>query len=470
MSIGPVSPQASLLSNPALLQALYPNIDLSGLSQLEQENEAALEAPVQAISSQISTLNQVSAAWSTIQGSVNALQADAASLADATTWATAQASSTTGSVASAQASATAEPGTYNVSVTTVGQFDEWLSQSASSSTAALGLSGSFSINGTSITVAASDSLQSIAAAVNAADAGANAQVLTSQSGGTTTSYLEISSTKDAALTISDPNGIFAGAGSSGLGMTETQTGQAWQYTIDGVATTSETGTDTTTVPGLTITLAGAGTTTISVTDSTSGAQAALGQFTSDYNALQAQIAKDTGKGAVLEGDPTAEGILGQVNQVLLSLDPSRQAGYQSATDVGLTLALQSDKTTKLEFSSTAFAQATQANLPATEAIFTGTGGIMGQLSTVLENLGQASSGIIAGIVSNISTQVTDLTAQQTSEQDLINIQQSAMQAQFQQEMQALISVSAQETSMTSLFNQYMSQGQGQSGSSSKPGG
>jgi len=473
MSIGPVSSgQGSLLSNPGLLQALYPNIDLTAFSQLEQQQELALEQPLQALSSQISTLNQISSTWSSIQAAVNQLQSDASNLSQASTWSSSQASTSDSSVVSAQASSGALAGTYTVDVTTVGQNDQWLSQSQSSATSALGLSGSFTIDGTSVQVGASDSLDTIASAINSAAAGATAQVLTSQSGGTTSYYLEVSSTKDSALTISDPAGIFSGTGSSGLGMTETQKGQAWQYSVNGVSTSSTTGTDSTTVPNLTLTLSGVGTATVSVTGSTATAQSDLTKFTSDYNALVAQINQATGKGAILEGDPTAEGIVGQINQILLNSSSSLPSGYQSPTDVGMTLALQPDKTAKLEFSTTAFAQAVAANPAAVENIFTGSSGVMGQLSTLLQNLGNSGTGIIASTLTGIQTQVQDLTTQQSSEQDLITMQQNAMQAQFQQEMQALIAVSVQEQSISGLFSQLTGQNQsgGASGSSSSAAG
>ena len=473
MSIGPVSSgQGSLLSNPGLLQALYPNIDLTAFSQLEQQQELALEQPLQALSSQISNLNQISSTWSSIQAAVNQLQSDASALSNPTTWSSSQASSSNTAVVAAKSAAGAQAGTYTVSVTTVGQNDQWLSQSESSATSALGLSGSFTINGTSVQVGTTDTLDTIASAINSAAAGATAQVLTSQSGGTTSYYLEISSTNDSALTITDPNGIFAGTGSSGLGMTETQKGQAWQYSVNGVSTSSTTGTDSTTVPDLTLTLAGLGSATVSVTSSTSTAQSDLNQFTSDYNALVSQINQATGKGAILEGDPTAEGIAGQINQILLSSNSSLPSGYQSPTDVGMTLALQPDKTTKLEFSSTTFSQAVSSNPAAVENIFTGSGGVMGQLSTLLQNLGQTGTGIIASTLTGIQTQVQDLTMQQSSEQDLITMQQNAMQAQFQQEMQALIAVSVQAQSVSGLFSQLTGQSQSGngSGSSSSPAG
>ena len=460
---------ASLLSNPGILAALYPGINLTAFSQMETEQEAALQAPVEALASQASNLQSVISAWQSIQSAVQNLQTDAQNLSEAATWNNAQATTSDPSVVSAAASETTQNGTYTVNITTTGTTDQWLGQGVSSETTALGLQGTFSINGASISVTSQNSLQDIASAINSAASGASAQVLSSTNGTSTTYYLSVASTKDQELQISDPNGIFAGGGSSGLGMTATQTGQAWAYSVNGVATTSTTGTDSVTVPGLTLSLTGAGTAQVQVTSSTSQAEKDLASFTSDYNALQSLISQDTGKGAILEGDPTAEGIMTQVNQILLSTNTGAPTGFQSAADAGVTLKLQSDNSTTLDFSQSTFDAAAQANPEALQAIFAGNSGMMSQLSTVLTNLGSsATSGIITGAITNAQNQVKSLQTQESQEQALINLQVSAMQANFNQEMQALLAVTQQQSAISSLFDQLQNPG-GTSSSSSKGG-
>ncbi len=463
------SPLGSLLNNPQLLQALYPSLNLTGLSQLQQEEETALEQPLQTLSTEISNFTQTSQAWSAIQSDVNALASDATTLSQASTWAAPAASVSTTGVVGATASSTATAGAYNVDVTTAGAYDQWLGSSQTSATNALNLQGSFSINGTSISVASTDSLNSIAAKINAVDAGATATVMSGTNNGVTSYYLAVDSTQYEALNISDPSGIFEG--STGLGMTEQpNTGKSWAYTVNGVQTTSTTGTDSTTVPGLTLNLQGPGSTTITVTTSTSQAQSAINQFVGDYNALQAEINKDTGKGAILQGDPTAEGIMQQINSALLSSNSSAPVGYQSVSDAGITLNLQSDNTTKLAFSSSTFQTAATANAQALQAIFTGSGGVATQLGTILNNYGDTSTGIIAGIQTDIQSQISDLTNEQTQEQSLITIQQNALQDQFNQEMQALMAVTTQKNQLSGLLTAMLNGGSSSGSSSSSSGG
>lgn len=79
-SINPLGPSGNLVNNPGLLQALYPNLDVTAFAQMQQQQTVALELPVQNISNQITQLNSVSSAWSSIQSAVSALQSDAQTL------------------------------------------------------------------------------------------------------------------------------------------------------------------------------------------------------------------------------------------------------------------------------------------------------------------------------------------------------------------------------------------------------
>lgn len=470
----PLGPSGNLVNNPGLLQALYPGLDLTAFAQMQQEQTAALELPLQNLTAQVSQLNSVSQAWSSVESAVTALMNDATTLTQASTWSAPTATTNNSNVVTAAASSSASPGNYLVDVTQQGKYDQWLSQGETSNTSALNLSGSFTIGGKSVSVTSSDTLQTIAQKINALNAGATATVLSGTNGSTTSYYLALDSTSYEKLTLTDPSGILYGTGTSGLGMAEQQTGQPWVYTVNGASTQSTTGTDSTTVPGLTLTLTGLSAsstspTTITVTASNSNAQAALNQFASDYNALEATISQVTGKGQILQGDPTASSIMQSIDSALLGTNSANPIGFQSASDAGLTLSLQKDFTTKLSFSATTFQSAANQNASALQSLFTGTSGIATQLQSLLQNLGGASTGTIAGIQTNIQTQISDLTNQETQEQSLITLQQNALQAQFSQEMNALIAVSQQKNSISSLLSGLMNGGSSSSSNGSTGG-
>lgn len=80
-------------------------------------------------------------------------------------------------VASASASETAATGTYSLGVTQLAQARKVVSSAFSDPAAARGLSGDFTVNGKTVRVTADDSLNSLAAKINALGAGASAAVI-----------------------------------------------------------------------------------------------------------------------------------------------------------------------------------------------------------------------------------------------------------------------------------------------------
>jgi flagellar hook-associated protein 2 len=212
--------------------------------------------------------------------------------------------------------------------------------------------------------------------------------------------------------------------------------------------------------------------TITVSTSSSGASSALSQLVSDYNSLQSTIAQYTAKGAVLAGDATAEGIMSQINRALFTYDTSLPVGYQSIADAGVTLTLNSDKTTTLNFSASTFSSAYASNPAALQNLFTGatgTGGIAGNLSTQLKSLSAPSTGVIATILQGYQNEIQSLNQSEQAQQSLIQLQQSALANQFNQEINTLISLLGQQSTVNSLINAVTGQSSSSSSSSSSKG-
>jgi flagellar hook-associated protein 2 len=120
---------------------------------------------------------------------------------------------TSRSLFSATAASTATPGTYRVEVVQLADTAKLGGASVADTGAALGLSGTFGVNGATITVAATDSLQTIRDSINAANSGASATGVTASilSDGGTAGRLVLSreSAGSGSITIAD--------GTSGLG-------------------------------------------------------------------------------------------------------------------------------------------------------------------------------------------------------------------------------------------------------------
>ena len=447
---------SGVLSNPALLQALYPNLNLTSLAQLYTEEQQAMEQPVQEISTQLQTITSQSTAWQAIQSGVSTLQQDFQALAQTSTWQSSAAASTNESAVTASASSTATQGTYLIDVTKVGQPEIAVSGNStySSATSALNLNAETdTINGASIDITSSDSLNSLAQKINGANAGVTASVIDDNGA----YYLSLTTTSDQAFTYSGQDLFGTSAQGPAIDATNpAQPASPWQYTVNNSLEVSSTSaTDSQTIPGITLTLQGTGTSVVSVSTSSNPAQQALGQLASDYNSLQATISKYTGKGDVLAGDATAEGIMGQINRELFTYNTSLPVGYQTVADAGLTLTLNADKTTTLNFSSSTFSSAYAANPTALQSLFAGTSGgsgLAGSLSTQLQSLSAPATGVIATVLQGYQSEIQSLNANEQAQQNLVQLQQTALGNQFNQEISTLVSLLGQQSTVSSLIN------------------
>lgn len=128
-------------------------------------------------------LNRQSTAWTTFQGLVDKVRSTALALRDPTAFdvlsAAASRSATSGrDLIAASATAAAAPGSYGVEVLTLARAEKLGGNFVADTSAALGVSGSFTLNGAAITIAADDSLVGVRDKINAANTGASASGVT----------------------------------------------------------------------------------------------------------------------------------------------------------------------------------------------------------------------------------------------------------------------------------------------------
>ncbi|RMH11887.1 MAG: hypothetical protein D6701_14400 [Gemmatimonadetes bacterium] len=147
--------------------------------QLTDQIIAAESRPILLDQQKIAGLQSESAAWTQFEGLVSGLDASLAKLADGTAFNTFKTSISglpSGETAplSVSAASDATPGSYTVKVLQTARAEKLGSDIFASRDKALGFSGEFLVNGRAVSVAATDSLDDIAAALNAANAGTNA--------------------------------------------------------------------------------------------------------------------------------------------------------------------------------------------------------------------------------------------------------------------------------------------------------
>lgn len=98
-------------------------------------------------------------------------------------------------VATISATSSALPGTFELAVSKLAQAHKIASAAQTDSTSALGLSGTFLVNGKAVTIAANDSLSAVATKINQASAGVTASII---NGGTGNVFLTLTANASGA--------------------------------------------------------------------------------------------------------------------------------------------------------------------------------------------------------------------------------------------------------------------------------
>ncbi|MEP6836200.1 MAG: flagellar filament capping protein FliD [Gemmatimonas sp.] len=174
----------------ASFSGLSSNIDWSSIvDQLMSLDEARTVTP---LTDQITKRTAQKAAWTTFQGLTDKMNDSARALRAGGIGgylATASLSADTGrSLVGVSATSAASPGNYKVEVLQLAQAAKVSGSAVASSTTALGFAGDFAINGTSVSVSATDTLSDVRNKINDANAGATptgvtATILSNGSGG-----------------------------------------------------------------------------------------------------------------------------------------------------------------------------------------------------------------------------------------------------------------------------------------------
>ena len=160
-----------------------PTISFSGLASgldttsIISQLTTTAQIPITTLNTQIAGYNSQLADWQTLNTGLASLQTAVTSLSSLATTNVPTAASTNPAAATITSQVGAAVGSHSLSVTQLAQAQEVVSASQSSGTTALGLSGSFTLNGKTIQINASDALQDVAAKINGAGAGAAANVV-----------------------------------------------------------------------------------------------------------------------------------------------------------------------------------------------------------------------------------------------------------------------------------------------------
>lgn len=242
----------------------------------------------------------------------------------------------------------ASEGSYTITVNHLAASQKLASGAFSSSSEALGISGTLTINDQEISIAATDRLSDIQSKINVLNSGDDPL-------GVTASILSVSDS-EYRLTLTSKNtgaeGFTYTDGTGSLGLTQITAGQDAEIEVDGFTITRSSNTITDVIPGVTISLVGAdegATVTINVNRDYDGVKEKIHEFVDAYNELMDYI--DEQGTASDDGETTqplfADSSLRSVKTTLRRYILSEVSGLDSSLNRMSAIGIEIDRNGKL---------------------------------------------------------------------------------------------------------------------------
>ncbi len=333
------------ISSPGVGSNLDVNSIVTQLVALERRPLEKVQTAALALQTQISTYGKV-------QGLVSALGSAADALAKPTLWSGTKAAVSVPTVLTATSTSTATPGSYSLEVGTLARAQSLASAAVASSAAVVGAGkltidlGTWASGNTGFTVKdgstaleleftdANTTLAQVRDAINAANKGVTAAIVTDASGARLTLRSKETGLPNALRVVATD--LLGAPIATGLGtlaydpansvnaMTETQSAANASVTINGLPVTSPSNKLSGVLDGVTLDLAQTTTApvTVTVSDDTASMRDAIKKFTDAYNALNGFLAEQTKYdeeakvGGALQGDSAAVGLRNRMRGLL----------------------------------------------------------------------------------------------------------------------------------------------------------
>lgn len=423
--------------------------------------ESAIETPWQ---NQLTTLQSQDTVLSSIGTDLSSLATSLQPLTDFDgVFAEKQGSSSNTDVLTlSSAATTAIAGSHTVSVTSLATTSSWVSSTVAS--AGDTLSGSLTIGSTTFDTDTDgdNTLTSLSAAINAANIGVNASVITDSSG----SRLSLVSTTSGAagqlsVTATDASGAspLTDASSSSttagaMSFTNPQVGTDAQLTVDGVSITSGSNTISNAIPGVTFVITAASTSPVQVeiTNDNADIESAVSSFVTAYNKVAADITTQegndsSGNAEPLYGSPTLSLLQSTLSSALFGGTASGSIG--NITQLGLTV--NSDGTLSLDTDT--LDSALNSDFSDVTGFFQNTGSFGQTMTTALNNVGtSAPDGAIYLAQQQNSTEESALNTNITNENTLLATQKTTLTNELNQANEVLQSIPEQLDEVNEIYS------------------
>jgi flagellar hook-associated protein 2 len=421
------------------------------LESLEESKTTSLLDPITA---QEDSVDAEISAYGTLTSALTTLQTAAEALADESLY---ESLTTTlsGSGVTAATTSEAEAGTYTLAVTQLAQAQSLTTDGVESKTAALG-TGTLTLQvGTDDAVeitldSSNNTLEGIRDAINDADAGVTATivsdgsdtpyrlVLTSDSTGTES---EMTVTYSGTDSTDEASSLFGYDGSTG-NMTETVEALDAELTINGISITSQSNTVEDALQGVTLSLSATSSSqTLTIAQDTDSILDAITTFVDAYNSYVSTVDDltaydaDADTAGELLGDSTTRRISSNLSSDLYSAVGSGTYSYLSQ----LGISLEVDGT--LTIDEDALTAALEDDMDSVSEFFIGTDdttGFITQITDDLDNYLDEDDGLIVARTDSLATKLEELEERYEEKQALIDSEMDRWTDEFT-ELDTLIS-------------------------------
>jgi flagellar hook-associated protein 2 len=360
-------------------------------------------------------------------------------------------------------SGTIAAGTYSIVVTKLAEAEKIASGAFSSSSTALGFSGNLLINGTTVSIASTDTLSDIVSKINSSGAGVNASLLTA-SGET---YMTIQSGQgSSSITVADGTSSTVaeslGLLSNGQIANQIQSGQNAELTVDGYSVTSASNTVSGVIPGVTLSLTGTNSSsdpiTLTISQDTSTLTTDVNTLVSDINSVLSYIntqntynsssSSSSSTSNVLMGNPTLAAIKSSIDDTLLG-NISGNSTYTTADSIGIEFGVNGSTDGTISLDSNTFSAALSAN--PTEVI-NAIKSISASLYTNLNGYVDPTTGTLTSLQTSISDKITSINEQLTQVDERCAQQAQALQNEYNNLEVAIENSNNTKTFLTDMVN------------------
>ncbi len=423
---------AGLITVGGLATGIDTNSIIDKLVALEKRPVALLGVEVQDVQATQTSINTLGSKLSTLRSAAHALGTTDGVLVRAAT-------SSDTDVLAAAAGAGAQPGSVALTITQLARGSvagATVGVASATSTVASG-PGTFQFqvgSGTvkSVNVDATTTLQGLATAINALDAGVTASAVNLGTASAPDFRLEIASKATGATST-----VTVTHDDTALAVQTAQAGQNAQFTVDGFSGTFERESNTfgDVLPGVTVTLRNRGTATVTVADDADAITAKVKTLVAAFNDIvtfvtgESQVTETQDKSNVALGslatDSTVKHLIARLHEVF---SESVGGAYTNLSSLGL--ATQQDGTIK--FDEGKFRTALGSDSTAVAATFAGAGtasGVAKDLSALIDGM-TASGGTLALHTTALNDQIRSLQDQIDAGQREVDAFEANLREQF----------------------------------------